>query len=306
MTRLAAVLTLALALPTTLDAQGKLPLGFGGGSFAGTAGPADVAGQFTFAHAIGYRAYENDDRSRRFTVVLLSDSPIDEARAQDEHHLAAEAKAGRLKVLQLRIANADGAVTQHAVFDERGRTLLEAPGKANYTKTTFITTRIEGQVFFYPAPDTAATVQRGYTAFFNARVRQGPWVEPGEANGRVTIGARQFEMRHASRFETDDTTTVVVSSLPLPDFDGREALAEIAVAQNFAVLWTTVERKTGKVQLSRCLGPGLPGGEAEAPGIDWHREDWARGLMRGRLASPDAAPPGAACLADVYFAATAP
>lgn len=206
----------------------------------------------------------------------------------------------------MRIANADGAVTQHAVFDARGRTPLEAPEKANYTKATFITTRIEGQVFFYPAPDAKATVQRGYTAFFNARVRQGPWVEPGEATGRVTIGPRRFEMRHAARFETEDATTVVLSSAPLPDFDGREALAEIAVAQNFAVLWTTVERKSGKVALSRCIGPGLPGSDAEATGVDWHREDWAKGLMRGRLASPDTPPADAPCLADVYFAALAP
>lgn len=306
MTRLVAALTLALLAPASLAAQGKLPLGFGGGSFAATAGAADVEGQFNFAHAIAYRAFEHDDRARRFTVVLLSDSPIDETEAQDDAYLAAEASAGRLKALQMRIANADGAVTQHAVFDERGRTPLEAPEKATYTKAAFITTRIEGQVFFYPTPDTAATVQRGYTAFFNARVRQGPWVEPGEATGRVSIGPRHFEMRHASRVETDEATTVVVSSAQLPDYDGREALAEIAVAQNVAILWTTVERKTGKVLLSRCIGPGLPGGEAEAPGIDWHREDWAQGLMRGRLASPDAPAAGAPCLADVYFAADVP
>lgn len=167
MMRFGAMLSMALLLPAPLAAQGKLPLGFGGGSFAGTAGPADVEGQLTFAHSIAYRAFEDDDRTRRFTVVLLSDTP-------------------------------------------------------------------------------------------------------------------------------------------LPDFDGREALAEIAVAQKLAVLWTTVERNSGKVVLSRCLGPGLPGGDAEATGVDWHREDWAKGLMRGRLASPDTPPADAPCLADVYFAALAP
>lgn len=110
-----------------LAAQGKLPLGFGGGSFAGTAGPADVEGQITFAHAIAYRAFEDDDRTRHFTMVLLSDTSIDERQAQDDAYLAAEAKAGRLHALQMRIANADGTVTQHADIDARGRTSLEAP-----------------------------------------------------------------------------------------------------------------------------------------------------------------------------------
>lgn len=144
-----------------LAGQGKLPLGFGGGSFAGTAGPADVEGQITFAHAIGYRAFEDDDRTRRFTMVLLSDTSIDERQAQDDAY--------------------------HAVFDARGRTSLEAPEKANYTRTS------------------------------------------------PSCGRR----------------------------------------------WS------GRRVRSCC-------------------EDWAKGLMRGRLASPDTPPVGSPCLADVYIAALAP
>ncbi len=288
--------------PVLALAQGKLPLGFGGGGYMGTAGGDDVGDRIDFAHAIAYRAYEGDDRSRRFTVVLLSDTPIPEPKAQDEDYVATEARAGRLKALQVRLANADGRITTHAVFDTRGRTPLEAPEHARFTRTTFTTTRVEGQIVFSPAADASVVAPRGYTAFFNARVRQGPWVEPGEARGTLTTSARAAGLHYAALFEDPDTTTVVVSNVPLPVTTDRDTIAALARQQGVVALWTTVERKTGTVVLARCLAAGLPGGDAEAAAIEWHREDWGGGLMRGRLATrPDAGE--ATCVADVYFAA---
>lgn len=292
--------TVLLLLPVVAAAQSKLPLGLGAGTFTPAAGAADVE-SWTFEHAIAYRAFENDDRSKRITVVLLSTVPIDEARAQDEAHLVAEAKAGRLRALQIRLRNADGAVLQHAVFDGRGRTAVDAPDKAKFTKTSFFTTRVEGQVYHYPSIDTSATVQRGYLVMFNARVRQGPWRQPGEATGTLTIGTRAFTVTHAAMVEEEKQTTVVLSGQAIDDVSDREAVAARAAAQGFAVLWATVAND-GKVTASRCAGPGAAAGGVEAAGLDWDREDWRNGLMRGTLRSEDA-PSGSACVADVYFAA---
>lgn len=301
MRRTAALLSLACLVPATALAQGKIPLGMGTGTYAGTAGPADVGDRIEFKHAIAYRAFENEDRDKRFTVLLISDTPIDEARAQDDQWLGEEARAGRLKALQIRVANADGRVTQHAVFDARGRTALEAPEKATFTKTSFFLTRIEGQVYFYPSANASAVIQRGYLVIFNARVRQGPWRQPGEADGYLRLGGRRFDLRHAAIIEEASQTTAVISGEPLPDLADRSAVAALAAGKGFAVLWATVA-DDGKVLAAKCLGPGAAGGEAEGAKVDWQREDWRTGLMRGRLASEDP-PAGAACVADVYFAA---
>lgn len=301
MPRLVALVLLACLVSATAHAQGKIPLGMGTGSYAGTAGPADVGDRIDFQHAVAYRVFEGEDRTKRFTAVLISDAPIPDAKAQDEAYLASEAKAGRLKALQIRLRNADGAVVQHAVFDARGRTPLDAPEKAKFTKTAFFFTRVEGQVHFYPQPENAVVVQRGYLVIFNARVRQGPWREPGEAIGTVRLGPRTFDLRHAAMVEEDKQTTVVLSGEPLDALDDRAAVAALAAEKGFAVLWTVVA-DDGKVVLSKCLGPGATEGEADAAAVDWQREDWRNGLMRGRLASEDA-PAGAACVADVYFAA---
>jgi hypothetical protein len=292
--------SVACCLPAMAAAQSKLPLGVGAGSYAGAGGPADVAGQVTFKHAIAYRVFEGDDRTKRSTVVLVSDVPVAEPRARDEEHLSAQAKAGRLKALQIRLANADGRVTRHAVFDERGRTELETPEKAAFAKTYFSPTRIEGQVMFYPKAE-AVVVQRGYLTIFNALVRQGPWVEPGQANGTIRLGTRSFDARHALVRQEGDAVTVVVSSAPLEGVGERAGLAAKAGAGDVAVVWATLASKDGAVRVARCLGPGVPASDVEATGLDWQKEEWKDGLMRGRLVTESAA--GSACAADVYFAA---
>jgi hypothetical protein len=282
-------------------AQGKFPLGIGSGSFAPTAGTEDTVQPWSFEHSIAYAAFEGDDRSKPVTVVLVSDAAIDEAKARDDDYLAAEAKAGRLKAVQVRLSDANGRVLQHAAFDARGRTVLEAPEKATFTKYAFFFTRIEGQVHFFPAPDMSVPIQRGYMLIFNARVRQGAWRDPGEAIGTVRLGARSFDLRHATMIEEKTQTTVVLSGEPLWDVSDREEVAKLAADGGFAVLWATVNND-GKVTESACLGPGVPGAGVEAAGLDWRREDWRTGLMRGALVSAKPAA-DAPCVADTYFAA---
>ena len=294
-------LCLFAMFPVPALAQGKFPLGFGSGSFAPTAGTEDTVKPWSFEHAIAYAAFEGDDRSTPVTVVLVSNAAIDEAKARDDEYLAAEAKAGRLKAVQVRLSDANGRVLRHASFDERGRTVLEAPEKATFTKYAFFFTRIEGQVHFFPKPDSATPIQRGYMLIFNARVRQGPWREPGEASGTVRLGARSFEVRHAAMIEEKAQTTVVLSGEPLEEIGDRAAVAAAAAGKGFAVLWATVAND-GKVVESMCAGPGVPAAGVEAAGLDWRREDWRTGLMRGALVSAKPAA-DAPCVADTYFAA---
>lgn len=307
MHRVIVVLCFALFHAAVMDpahAQGTIPLGVGAGTYTSAAGARDSVASFDFAHAIAYLDREATGDKREFTVVLLSDVRIDEARARDEGYLAEEAKAGRLQLLQVRIADADGRVTAHAAFDRRGRTTLESPDKARFVRTTFNPTRIEGGLLFYPSPDPSAEMQRGYTASFNARIRQGPWRNLGEAAGTIRIGTRTFNATHAVMIEESDQTTAVIGSGPLGESvdpaDRGEFAARVA-AGGMAVLWVTVAND-GKVQLARCLGPGLPEGDAEAPTVSWHREDWTSKVMRGRLVTRTA-PPNSPCSADVYFAA---
>jgi hypothetical protein len=299
--RRATLALLALLVSTAAAAQGKFPLGFGGGTFNPSAGTEDTVKPVAFAHAIAYAAFDGGDRSKPVTVVLVSTAPIDESRARDDDHLAAEAKAGKLVALQIRLNDADGRVLQHAAFDARGRTAFEAPEKATFTKYAFFFTRVEGQVHFFPQPDMSVPIQRGYMAIFNARVRQGPWREPGEATGTVRLGARTFEVRHASMIEEETQTTVVLSGEQVWDLHDREEVARLADVGGYAVLWATVNND-GKVVESRCLGPGAAAAGVEAAGLDWRREDWSTGLMRGALVSAKPSP-DAACVADAYFAA---
>ncbi len=221
-------LCLFAMFPVPALAQGKFPLGFGSGSFAPTAGTEDTVKPWSFEHAIAYAAFDGDDRSTPVTVVLVSSAAIDEAKARDDEYLAAEAKAGRLKAVQVRLSDANGRVLQHAAFDERGRTALEAPEKATFTKYAFFFTRVEGQVHFFPKPDSATPIQRGYMLIFNARVRQGAWREPGEASGTVRLGARSFDVRHAAMIE-----------------EKAAATAAAAAGKGFAVLWATVANGRG-------------------------------------------------------------
>ena len=288
-------------VPVPAFAQGKFPLGFGSGTFAPVAGTEDTVTPWSFEHAIAYAAFEGEGRAQPVTVVLVSNAKIDEARARDDAYLADEARAGRLKAVQVRLNDADGRVLQHAAFDERGRTALEAPEKATFTKYAFFFTRVEGQVHFFPKPDSATPIQRGYMLIFNARVRQGAWREPGEASGTVRLGARSFDVRHAAMIEEKAQTTVVLSGEPLDDVGDRAAVAAAAAGKGFAVLWATVAND-GKVVESMCAGPGVPAAGVEAAGLDWRREDWRTGLMRGALVSAKPAA-DAPCVADTYFAA---
>lgn len=294
------VVCLTAVLGGIASAQGSMPLGFGGGTFAPKAGAADVP-VVQFAHAIAYRT---TDQAEGQTVVLLSTQPLEERRARDDAYLTEVASAPGAFVLQVRIAHANGAVLEHATYDARGRVVLAEPHRADWTRTTFNSTRIEGRVSYYPEIVSTAVVQPGYLVLFNARVRAGQWVEPGEVRGTLRLASRHFDLQHVAIDVNSVTATVVLSSKPVDEAFDREALAAAARTQDFGALWTTIERKTGKVVASRCLGPGVPGADVEAPGGDWHREDWNARVMRGSITTDVSA--DAVCLAEAYFAVTPP
>lgn len=266
-------------------------LGRGAGSWITADG-----GSTEFQKVISYRVTEG---SKDSTVVLLSVQEIPESRARDVEYLAGEAKAGRLFALEIHIGDDSGKVIRHALYDARGRSVLPSPEKASWMKTHFSNTRIEGQTQYFPEP--MKSPPPGYYVFFNARTRQGAWLDPDAVSGSIEIGKKRYPATAVALIDESEVAIIVASSRPLEQMADVDALASDAAREDFAVAWIVLERKKGQVLEASCFGPGLPGNQAEAPSVEWSKEEWNKSLMRGRIASVKA-PADAPCKVDLYFA----
>ena len=287
--RVAVGIVIALAFSAGTSAQ--IQLGRGAGAYMGPSGPLPE-----FQHAISYRVSET---SKDATVVLLSVEEVPEPKARDAGYLTAEAKGGRLFALEIAVSDENGKVIRHALYDSRGRTVLPSPEKASFTKKHFSNSRIEGQTQYFPEP--MKMPPPGYVAFFNARTRQGPWLDPDAVSGRIDIGKKRYPLTSVRLVDEADAAIIVASSRPLEQLADVDALAAEAAREQFAVAWIVIEREKGNVTEASCFGAGLPGNQVGASAVDWSKEDWSKGLMRGRIASIGA-PATAPCTIDLYFA----
>jgi ankyrin repeat protein len=264
-------------------------------------GEAAVAGQvgadrLTLVRAYAYALEEGPAEAQHWTVLVLADRELDEARIQDAAWLRAEAAAGRLRALRLELPDAGGRERAVELLGPRGFTRPIAAAKDVVATDTWETDRIFGKVA-YQTPDM------GLSGPFRARIRLGPFLAPSNASGSLTLAGKKVELKHSCLVERGEGSARV-TRVVLTDRSYRAActaeparLEAAAAKGEVTALAVTLTNSDGKVRETLCLSGKDKRGPAGK--TEWMRELWENRLMRGRLRSAS----GEGCRFDVYFAA---
>jgi hypothetical protein len=268
--------------------------------FGEAAVAAQVGGdRLTLVRAYAYALEEGPAQAQQWTVLVLADRELDEARVQDKAWLRAEAAAGRLRALRLELPDAGGRERAIELLGPRGFARAIAATKEIVGTDTWETDRVFGKVA-YQAPEVSLS------GSFRARIRLGPFLAPSHAAGSLTLAGNKVELKHSCLLERGETsgrmTRVVLTDRPYPAACAAEpAQLEAAAAKGeVAALSVTLANSDGKVREALCLS----GQEKRGPAgpTEWMRELWENKLIRGRLRSGT----GEGCRFDVYFAAQQP
>jgi ankyrin repeat protein len=264
-------------------------------------GEAAVAAQvegdrLRLVRAYAYALEEGPARAQQWTVLVLADRELDEARVQDKAWLRAEAAAGRLRALRLELPDAGGRERAAELLGPTGFARPIAAVKDIVGTDSWETDRIIGKVA-YQARDVSLS------GAFRARIRLGPFLAPSHAAGSLTLAGRKVELTHSCLLERGEgsgrMTRVVLTDRPYGAACAAEpAQLEAAAAKGeVTALAVTLANADGKVRETLCLS----GKDRRGPAgqTQWMRELWENKLMRGRLRSGS----GEGCRFDVYFAA---
>jgi ankyrin repeat protein len=264
-------------------------------------GEAAVAGQvgadrLTLVRAYAYALEEGPAEAQHWTVLVLADRELDEARVQDTAWLRDEAAAGRLRALRLELPDAGGRERAVELLGPRGLARPIAAAKDVVATDTWETDRIIGKVAYQ-------TADVGLSGPFRARIRLGPFLAPSHAAGSLTMAGKKAELKHSCLVERGEgsgrVTRVVLTDRPYRAACTAEpARLEAAAARGeVTALAVTLGNSDGRVRETLCFSGKDKRGPAGK--TEWMRELWENKLMRGRLRSVS----GEGCRFDVYFAA---
>jgi hypothetical protein len=258
---------------------------------------AQVGGdRLTLVRAYAYALEEGPAQAQQWTVLVLADRELDEARVQDRAWLGAEAAAGRLRALRLELPDAGGRERAVELLGPPGLARPIAAAKEIVATDSWETDRIIGKVA-YQASDVSLS------GAFRARIRLGPFLAPSHAAGSLTLAGRKVELKHSCVFERFEgsgrLTRIVLTDRPhrVACTPNPAQLEAAAAKGEVTALAVTLANADGKVLLTLCLSGKDKRGPAGQ--TEWMRELWESKLMRGRLRSGS----GEGCRFDVYFAA---
>lgn len=227
-----------------------------------------------------------------FTVVTLSNVPLDRALAADAAALAAKAKKGEVVAVEVTIEDATGRAFPQVLFAKVGRLESEADGV--WISQEFTDQIAEGQVKSAEELRSGSTVW-SYDADFRALLPGDPSadLELGQVSGDFSLQGKPIALGHVRAWLVNDETgdgtgtRVLVST----------AAVDLETARNEAALWALVESdglvalsiliddETGSVESQTFLAPGLPARLSTGVGSRWSKWEFTDDVVRGSVNS---------------------